>query len=965
MPTLKDVWEAHEALTQHRQLAARLQRRTTNNATAESNAALFDYVARKCVHLEQRLALLREQTNARDDQLNAPGAFLTFLTTRRGGNSNAGGSVSVAQVESDLSNADNSNSSNLNGTSSSTAGNNNGDEFSTDGQQTFGDEFDGDGFDANNNNNANDGGWDDEGTIRMLSKNEVEQLASYFGEDSTRLARLVRAQAAARGFVARQRYKEIRKKARQRVNILDEILKTESAFCSSLAIACDLFLAPIRTQNALTENEIACVFGNIEQILGFSRELLAALAARLKTITAFSCIGDVFVQFVPYMKVFNEYCKNYDRCAAFLKESAKNPVSPFNNICNEVSSNPTVGNQSLSSYLIMPVQRLPRYRLLLVDLLAKTWPAHADFEALERALDGVSRAAIGVNAFVKASDGAAKVIWMEKTIKGVGDLVTPTRVFIKEGLIGVRSAGSASTSKMRLFLCNDLLVVGTNEKHPVCKYRLPLEQVTVVDVEDMQSIQNAFQVIGNNASLTLLCTNVGEKTYWMSDLKKTINLLVAGVVDEAAAGAAGGDAAAALQSGASGRIALRRPSRTTTGGYRVNVVGTETRVAAKEYTVYVVNVVDQFNGRDFNIFRRFSDFDDLHAKLKKKLGANVPLLPKKQIFSSMSAKVMENRKIGLGSFLQQLAMRDGLIDGDPDVRAFLELDLPRDKQDEQLITVFLLDNSKKAFKVKPLLRSSELCALLASKSRLSDADARTFAVFVVTDETERALQPDDHPLDVLASWSGQSRLVYRKALFRKSDVDGSVTGDAHRQLMYIQAVWDVLSGVYPTDDAEALQLAALHCACQFGSAKSAQTINLAGLIDRYVPARLLKRRTPQQWEGDILHAHRTLSDEDAAQPQIAYLARVRQRPYYGARFFNHVESMQIPHLPSNVKLAVRFDGILVLDEKMALLAFFEAATVRIATTPKTITFTQSLKEWKFKTREGFAIETCVRTNQQL
>lgn len=806
--------------------------------------------------------------------------------------------------------------------------------------------------------------WDDEGTIRMLSKNEVEQLASYFAEDPTRLARLIRAQAVVRGVVARLRFKEIRKKARQRVNILDEILKTETAFCSSLAIACDLFLAPIRTQNALTENEISSVFGNIEQILGFSRELQAALAARLKTITAFSCIGDVFVQFVPYMKVFNEYCKNYDRCAAFLKESAKNPVSAFNNICNDVSSTPTVGNQSLSSYLIMPVQRLPRYRLLLVDLLDKTWSAHADFDALERALDGVSRAAIGVNAFVKASDGAAKVIWMEKAIKGVGDLVTPTRVFIKEGLVGVRSAGSASSSKMRLFLCNDLLVVATNEKHPVCKYRLALEQVTVVDVEDMQSIQNAFQVIGNNDSLTLLCNNVGEKTFWMSDLKKTINLHVAGVVDEGAAGAAGGDAAS-LQSNASGRIQLRRPSRTTTGGYRVNVVGTETRVAAKEYTVYVVNVVDQFNGRDFNIFRRFSDFDDLHAKLKKKLGANVPLLPKKQIFSSMSAKVMENRKIGLGSFLQQLAMRDGLLDSDPDLRAFLELDLPRDKQDERLITVFLLDNSKKAFKVKPLLRSSELCALLANKSRLSDADARTFAVFVVTDETERALQPDDHPLDVLASWSGQSRLVYRKALFRKSDVDGTVTGDAHRQLMYIQAVWDVLAGVYPTDDAEALQLAALHCACQFGSAKSSQTINLAGLIDRYVPARLLKRRTPQQWEGDILHAHRTLSDEDAAQPQVAYLARVRQRAYYGARFFNHVEPMQIPQLPSSVKLAVRFDGILVLDEKMALLAFFEASVVRIATTPKTITLTQSLKEWKFKTREGFSIETCVRTHQQL
>ena len=63
---------------------------------------------------------------------------------------------------------------------------------------------------------------------------------------------------------------------------------------------------------------------------------------------------------------------------------------------------------------------------------------------------------------VKASDGAAKIIWMERTIKGnasssclrslllcvyrerriaagCGDLVTPTRTFLSEGVIGVRA----------------------------------------------------------------------------------------------------------------------------------------------------------------------------------------------------------------------------------------------------------------------------------------------------------------------------------------------------------------------------------------------------------------------------------------------------------------------------------------------------------------------------------------------
>jgi hypothetical protein len=987
-PALKDVWEAHDSLVQLRQLAVRLHRSpATAPHDAATSAALVDYLMRKCAHAEQRFASLRQQAHTRDDQVAPPGAFLTFLSNALSGGggslhhgSSLGGSFAGGDDATDALSAFDGAAADDAATGATVVDA----VWPTDDDHAAG--VGGGGAGAAG---VGVGGSAGVGGTRMLSTDEVEQLLAFFHADASRSVALVRSQAAVRGFLARQRFREIRKKARQRVNIVDEILKTETAFMSSLSITCEQFLAPIRASGALTENEVGVVFGNIEQILGFSRELHAALAARLKTITALSCVGDVFVQFVPYMKVFNEYCKNYDRCSAFLKESGKNATSPFNNICNAATD---AGNLNLSSYLIMPVQRMPRYRLLLADLRDKTWPAHADFEALERALDGVSRAATGVNAFLKANDGAAKVIWMEKTIKGVGDLVTPTRIFVKEGVLGVRTATS-STSKMRCFLCNDVLVVATNEKNPACKYRLPLEQLTIVDVEDMQLIQNAFSVIGNEASLTIVCANSGEKTYWMSDLKRAINELVADESDgdAAAAGGAlgdgggsgggggggggsgigigiaggGGDDAAAAggasqAAGTSARFALRRPTRQVSG-YRVNVVGTETRVAAKEYTVYVINVVDQANGRDFNIFRRFSDFDDLYATLTKKKLPNLPLLPKKQIFSSMSAKVMETRKIGLGTFLQQLALREGLIDSDGDLRAFLELDVPRSKQEEQLITVFLLDNSKKAFKVKPLLRSSELCAMMASKLRLSDAEARTFAVFVVTDETERALQPDDHPLDVLASWSGQSRLVYRKAIFRRVDIDGAPTNDAHRHLLYIEAVSNVLGGVYPTDDAEALQLAALHCAVQFGRA-TGQTINLVGLVDGYIPARLLKRRAPAQWESDILHAHRSLSEADAGNAENAYLARVRTRPYYGARFFHNVEPMGIAVMPSLVKLMVRVDGVGVLDERMTQLAFLEIASIKVSSTPKTIAFAQSVKEWKFKTREGFAIEQCIKSH---
>ena len=71
---------------------------------------------------------------------------------------------------------------------------------------------------------------------------------------------------------------------------------------------------------------------------------------------------------------------------------------------------------------------------------------------------------------------------LERHVKGVGDLVSPTRVFVKEGTIGVRGPRHASTSRMRVFLFNDLVLITTNEKQPTLKYRLSLEKNAAMHV---------------------------------------------------------------------------------------------------------------------------------------------------------------------------------------------------------------------------------------------------------------------------------------------------------------------------------------------------------------------------------------------------------------------------------------------------------------------------------------------------
>jgi hypothetical protein len=49
----------------------------------------------------------------------------------------------------------------------------------------------------------------------------------------------------------------------------------------------------------------------------------------------------------------------------------------------------------------MPVQRIPRYVLLIRELIKSTWPDHPDFKNLQAALGLMEKQAIAVNSSFK------------------------------------------------------------------------------------------------------------------------------------------------------------------------------------------------------------------------------------------------------------------------------------------------------------------------------------------------------------------------------------------------------------------------------------------------------------------------------------------------------------------------------------------------------------------------------------
>ena len=90
-----------------------------------------------------------------------------------------------------------------------------------------------------------------------------------------------------------------------------------------------------------------------------------------------------------------------------------NPTTPLAILVRATADKLRAENirNDLPSLLIMPVQRIPRYRLLLNELLSATMLDNADHVALSRALTLVAKIAETVNASIAARANRDKVFF--------------------------------------------------------------------------------------------------------------------------------------------------------------------------------------------------------------------------------------------------------------------------------------------------------------------------------------------------------------------------------------------------------------------------------------------------------------------------------------------------------------------------------------------------------------------------
>lgn len=215
------------------------------------------------------------------------------------------------------------------------------------------------------------------------------------------------------------------------------------------------FLDKIKKNNILNASDIKAVFSQLEVIINVSDMMLLDLADQIEAKKT-NLIGKVFVTLGEILKTYAFYVNNYDESIKTL-QAVKKSNKKFNKLCSEVEQSGVTRGLSLDDLLIIVVQRLPRYVLLLTDLLKCTPETHPDYSDLNKGLQKIRETADHVNKSKSDSDKLTYSLQIHNVL-GIKDIPSH-RSFIHECTLHKTAEEENAKTFFQLYIFNDLVIL--------------------------------------------------------------------------------------------------------------------------------------------------------------------------------------------------------------------------------------------------------------------------------------------------------------------------------------------------------------------------------------------------------------------------------------------------------------------------------------------------------------------------
>ncbi|XP_033987378.1 FYVE, RhoGEF and PH domain-containing protein 4-like [Trematomus bernacchii] len=313
-------------------------------------------------------------------------------------------------------------------------------------------------------------------------------------------------------------------------NIAKELLQTERAYVARLHLLDQVFCSRLTEEagrGSFPPDAIRNIFSNISSIFSFhSQFLLPDLESCISHWCASPGLGTVLLKHAPFLRMYANYVRNFDQAMELVRTWTERS-SAFRNIVQEIQSQEECGSLTLQHHMLEPVQRVPRYEMLLKDYLKKLHKDSPDYGPAHKALETISMAATHSNSAIHKAESLKRLLEIYEMV-GDEEVVNPTNEFLREGRLLKLAARNTSAMERHLFLFNNFLLCC----HP--KFSLVGQRFTVrcrigVDGMQVQETTNedhlyTFQVSGKERILELQAISEQDRDEWIKVIQEAIDM---------------------------------------------------------------------------------------------------------------------------------------------------------------------------------------------------------------------------------------------------------------------------------------------------------------------------------------------------------------------------------------------------------------------------------------------------------
>lgn len=209
-------------------------------------------------------------------------------------------------------------------------------------------------------------------------------------------------------------------KAKKRGYICMEILTSEQSYVDQLRDLAAKYMEPLTAAGVLNESAKRAIFINLDTLIQIHTQLVQTLRNKLDgkaQADGTYQVGDALSSITPVLTLYVDYINRYHEGGETLIKL--NQQRQFARVLDKCSHNQSLhGMAGLQMLRVVPVQRIPRYVLLLREVLKVTPDTHPDYAACQKAYNAMEAVATKINEKKREYEGTQRLAFISLHLGG-------------------------------------------------------------------------------------------------------------------------------------------------------------------------------------------------------------------------------------------------------------------------------------------------------------------------------------------------------------------------------------------------------------------------------------------------------------------------------------------------------------------------------------------------------------------